>query len=102
MDTNYQYIAWESLGAEIANCINDLPIGVINVKADIGNLDLLTTNRLMLGRNIDCSPVGPVDITGRYDKIIQSNNEIFRVWFKCWLIEYVPLLMHQLKWFKND
>ena len=43
-----------------------------------------------------------VDITGRYDKIIQSNNEIFRVWLKCWLIEYVPLLMHQQKWLKSD
>ena len=95
-------IGWETLGSEIANCINDLPIGVINAKAAIDNLDLLTPNSLMLGRNNDRSPVEPVDITGRYDKIIQSNNEIFRVWFSCYLIEYVPLLMHQQKWFKSD
>ena len=25
-------IGWETLGTEIANCINDLPIGVINAK----------------------------------------------------------------------
>ena len=47
-------IGWETLGAKIANCINDMPIGVINR-----------------------SPVETVDITGRYDKVIQSNNEIF-------------------------
>ena len=46
-------IGWETLGADIANCINDLSIGVVNAKADIDNLDLLTPNRLMLGRNND-------------------------------------------------
>ena len=95
-------ICWETMGAEIANCINDLPIGIINANANIGNLDLLTPNRLLMGRNNNRSPVEPVDITCRYDKIIGANNEIFRIWFKCWLTEYVPLLMRQQKWFKSD
>ena len=55
-----------------------------------------------MGRNNNRSPTEPVDITGKYDRIIDSNNEIFRIWFKCWLTEYVPQLMKQQKWFKSD
>ena len=95
-------IEWETLCAEIANCINDLPIGLMNVNTDLGNLDLLTPNRLLLGRNNDRSPIEPVEMTNKADKIIEANKEIFRVWFKCWLIEIVPKLMQQQKWFKGD
>ena len=95
-------IGWETLCAEIANCINDLPIGLANRNAELGNLDLLTPNRLLLGRNNDRSPVEPVDVTGVHDKIIEANNEIFRIWFKCWLTEYVPKLMQQQKWFESS
>ena len=95
-------IEWETTFAEISNCINDLPIGLVNRSVDVGNLDLLTPNRLLLGRNNDRSPVGSVDVTGSHDRIIQANNDIFSIWFKCWLTEYVPHLMKQQKWFEND
>ncbi len=79
-------IGWESVCAEIANCINDLPIGLNAKNADLNNLDLLTPNRLLLGRNNERSPVEPVEVAGSYDKIIDANNEVYRIWFKCWMI----------------
>ena len=27
---------------------------------------------------------------------------IYRIWFKCWLIEYIPTLMKQQKWFEQS
>ena len=95
-------IGWETVCAEISNCINDLPIGLNNNTADLDNLDLLTPNRLLLGRNNDRSPVEPVEVTGKYDRIIAANNDVYSIWFKCWLTEYVPKLMQQQKWFKNS
>ncbi len=95
-------IGWETVCAEIANCINDLPIGVKSKCADVDNLDLLTPNRLLLGRNNERSPVGPVEVTGSPDRIISANNDIYHIWFKCWLTEYVPKLMQQQKWFKTS
>ena len=95
-------IGWETVGAEIANCINDLPIGLNNRNADLDNLDLLTPNRLLLGRNNDRSPIGPVEVTGSPDKIVAANNDVYRTWFKCWLVEYVPTLMQQQKWFVSS
>ena len=35
-------------------------------------------------------------------KIIQTNSDIFKVWFSSWLVSYVPLLMKRPKWFVND
>ena len=46
--------------------------------------------------------VEPVEVTGSYDRVIDANNDIFKIWFKCWLTEYVPNLMKQQKWFKGD
>ena len=40
---------WETLGLQIANSINNLPIGIQNKTEDIENLDIPTPNRLILG-----------------------------------------------------
>ena len=53
-------LQWETLGAEVANSINDLPLGIGSIVSDLENLDLITPNRLRLGRNNDRSPVGPM------------------------------------------
>ena len=44
----------------------------------------------------------PVEVSGSYDRIISANNDIFRIWFKCWLVKYVPTLMKQQKWFEQS
>ena len=35
-------------------------------------------------------------------RIIKNNKDIFKVWFKSWLISYVPTLIDKPKWFQND
>ena len=95
-------IEWETVGAEISNCINDLPIGLHNWSSDLENLDLITPNRLRLGRNNDRSPVGPLLVTSKPEKFMNSNLAIFQAWFENWLISCVPNLIHQPKWFRTD
>ena len=95
-------IQWESLSAQVANTMNNLPIGLGNLSKDLENLDLITPNRLMLARNNDRSPIGPVKVSSDLGKIIERNNDIFAVWFKAWLISCVPSLMFQPKWFRSD
>ena len=34
--------------------------------------------------------------------IIENNNRIFGVWFKEWLVSYVPTLVEQPKWFVTE
>ena len=93
---------WETIGSKIANCINDLPIATNNVVANLENIDLLTPNRLRLGRNNQRSQVGPMWVTGKPDKSIETNKQIFDTWFEVWQITCVPHLIAKPNWFNSD
>ena len=92
---------WETLASTISNTINNLPLAVGNHK-HFEMSDLLTPNRLLLGRNNDRSPTEPLSVSNDYDKIIRANKKIYDAWFECWLTAHVPSLMNQPKWFNND
>ena len=94
-------LQWESLGDQIANEINNLPLGTVRNTPSLEDLDILTPNRLLLGRNNERSPSGPLLMTNDTSKMLQSNVDVFTVWFESWLISYVPRLMYQPKWFKT-
>ena len=95
-------LQWETLGKQIANSLNNLPLGLGNKSADLENLDLLTPNRLLLGRNNNRAPTAPLVLSRDVRKIVQQNEEVFTGWFNSWLISYVPTLVESPKWFKND
>lgn len=95
-------IRWETLGQQIANSINNLPIGLGNKSEMLENADILTPNRLILGRNNNRCPTAPLELQNDLRRIVQSNNEIFESWFKAWLISYVPKLVEQPKWFDTE
>ena len=73
-----------------------------SVSSTVENIDLITPNRLKLGRNNDRSPVGPLYVTDDPSKFFTENSDIFNCWFECWLTSYVPNLMNHPKWFKSD
>ena len=91
-------IRWETLGDQVANSENNQPVAIGNVVLEVENLDILTPNRLLLARNNNRSPAGKLSVSNDPKRIIKANNDIFITWFKCWLISYVPTLMHQPKW----
>ena len=100
--TRLSVIQWETLSQQIVNSINNLPIGLSNKTECIENLDLLTPNRLLLGRNNSRCPTAPLILSKDVKRIIENNKNIFKVWFKSWLISYVPTLIDKPKWFQND
>ncbi|XP_066927799.1 uncharacterized protein [Clytia hemisphaerica] len=94
-------LQWETITAIISNSINDLPIAIGNV-IDVENMDLLTPNRLLLGRNNDRSPTGDFIISSNPTKLLDQNSKIYDVWFESWLLNHVPKLMSQSKWFNHE
>ena len=92
-------LRWETLSSVIANTINDLPIGLGNIISDYENMDLITPNRLRLGRNNDRSPAATMEKTGNHDIILKENRKSFNSCFKAWLISHVPRLMNHLNGF---
>ena len=95
-------IQWETLCSEISNTINDLPVAIGNETEDLENLDLITPNRLRLGRNNSRSPIGPVEITGKIERMLQLKSDIFKSWWKAWLVSALPKLLAKPKWFRKD
>ena len=95
-------LQWETIAAVVTNAINDMPIAIRNTKSSFEMADLITPNRLLLGRNNDRSPSGMLSVEKDFDKMIRSNQKIFNAWFESWLISHVPNLISQPKWFKSD
>ena len=95
-------IQWETLMMQISNSINNLPIGLRSKKKNLDTLDLLTPNRLILGRNNNRSPNAPLVLCTRHQNLIDQNAVIFKAWFNAWLIGYVPQLIERPKWHTND
>ena len=95
-------LQWETVAAEIANAVNDMPLALGNTVSDFEEMDLITPNRLRLGRNNNRSPVGPLFVTNDPSKVFAENTMIFNAWFETWLISHVPKLMHQPKWFQTE
>ena len=87
---------------QISNSINNVPIGLGNKAKMFENLDILSPNRLNLGRNNTLSPTGPLQISHDVLKIIESNNDIFKAWFRDWLISYVPTLIEKPIWYITE
>ena len=88
-------LQWETVGQQIANSINNMPIGLRNQCELLGNLDILTPNRLILGRNNNRCPTAPLEISRDIRRIIESNKNIVTAWFDEWLTSYVPTLLDQ-------
>ena len=101
-NTRLSTIEWETLCSTVANSINNLPVAIGNETEDLECIDLITPNRLKLGRNNDSSPIDPIDITNKFDRILQQNQNIFNTWWEAWLTSAVPKLVPQPKWFTND
>ena len=95
-------LEWETLCAEISNSINNLPVAIGNETEELESLDLITPNRLRLGRNNSRSPVGPLELTGKVDRLLTLKTEVFQSWWETWLVSAPPKLVPHPKWFKSD
>ena len=52
--------------------------------------------------NNDRCPNKPLVICSDHKKMIETNANIFKAWFKAWIVSYVPTLIERPKWHKNE
>jgi len=95
-------LQWETLSSIIANQINNLPLAIGNISGDFECMDLITPNRLLLGRNNQRSPDGFAVECDNPTKILKENEKVYNAWFEVWLLVHVLKLMKQQKWFDSD
>ena len=94
-------LQWETMASQIANTINDLPLATQGI-TEFEMVDLLTPNRLLMGRNNERSPILPLNMSTKIEKCLKNNQKIFDSWFETWLTVHVPKLMFKPKWFNNN
>ena len=83
MQSNYACMscngkAWyhKYLVSQITNGINNLPLGLGNKIECLGDLDIITPNRLLLCRNNNRCPSGPLTAQEIFKRLLETNQQI--------------------------
>ena len=92
-DTCLTVLGWESVFSRIASQVDDLPIarGSATAATDLG-WEIITPNRLKLGRNSHRNLEGLVILDNCPASQLEKNRLIFSRWYKLFL-ERLPLLI---------
>ena len=97
-------IQWETCFARISNQLDDLPMAKqASATSDIG-WDIITPNRLKLGRNNHRSLEGPVSLPSGSgpDMLLRVNQQIQNTWYTIFLERLHHLIPKPPKWNKTD
>ena len=99
-------IMWETLFAKIASTINDIPIAKGNSSnRDAGGFEILTANRLKLGRNNNRSLHEggmDVDLAPNLVRLLDRNRQIYHVWYQLFIDEIHNINLRPDKWKKSS
>ena len=98
-------LQWETVFARISNMIDDLPLskGASSNVKDLG-WDIITPNRLKLGRNNNRSIEGYISIDKGCgpDTLLRRNQEIQKLWYQIFIDRIHHLIPRPDKWKKTD
>ena len=85
--------AYETGFAFVANELNCLPICLGSKYEGLGHTDLITANRLLMGRNNRHAPLGYPRITSKSRQVEQLDN-LHKAWWKIWkdekIMDFIP------------
>ena len=85
------------------NQLNNLPLGY-SYGRDQDNtplLKMLTPNMLRVGRNNERALDGPMRLP-EGGELLDKVQEAYEAWYKIWNTSYIPKLMYQPKWWKQN
>ena len=98
-------LQWETLFATIANSLDNLPIARGNSNKSSLGYEILTANRLKLGRNNNQSLAGmgiEVDLAPNPGRLLARNRRIFFEWYQLFIDEIHHLILRPPKWFSSE
>ena len=92
----------ETVFAWICNELNSLPICLGNNYRDLDHTDLITPNRLILGRN-NQRAVGGLSATCQPQNVVKQLEDVEKAWWTVWLRERLnELVPRPAKWASGD
>ena len=95
---------YQTLLKLVENDYNSLPIGYSYDKSQSNTplLKIITPNFFKLGRNNDRAMEGPVELPHNGAELVEKVSETYQGIFKLWSETYVPKLIYQPRWHKDD
>merc|ERR1712015_27926 len=99
-------IMWETLFAKISSTIDDLPIAKGNSSnRDAWGFEILTANRIKLGRNNNRSLEGSginIDLSANLVRLLDRNRQIYQTWYQLFIDEIHNINLRPDKWWKSS
>ena len=85
------------------NQLNNLPLGYSYGRDQDTTplLKMITPNMLRIGRNNERALDGPLRLPAG-GELLDKVQDLYEAWFKIWNVSYIPKLMYQPKWWKQD
>ena len=96
---------WCTIAKGLEREINDTPIGFLFDKTAAGGNPLLRILRpsTLKGMNAsDRAPVGLFSVPDLPERHFNKVKECYNLWFKCWSISYLPLILKSQIWHEDD
>jgi len=97
---------WETVFARVANALDDLPLAKGNSSnASFTGFEVLTANRIKLGRNNSRSLEGPgitIDMSQDLRRILERNREIYFYWYQLFIQNIHLLTLKPDKWVSDS
>ena len=104
-DTPLTYLQWETLFSKISVMINDLPIAKTS-RSNVSDplWDIITPNRLILGRNSNRTIEGWISLDKGADlgHLMRKNESILNTWYTVFSQRLHHLIPRPAKWGKTD
>ena len=95
-------MSYETAFLYIANELNQFPICLGNKTSNLGQLDVITPSRLLLGRN-NRRAMGGYARVDTPSRLMTQLEDVFKAWWKIWKVErildYIP---QPPKWNRNN
>ena len=95
-------LAFETNLSWVTNELNNFPICTLSRTDDLGNLDILTPSRLLLGRANRRAMSGYPQLE-KPSKMLENMDRVYDIWWQIWreerIVDFIP---QPRKWKKNN
>ena len=88
----------------VENQLNNLPLGYTYGRDQDNSplLRMISPNMCRVGRNNERALDGPMRLPRGGGELLKEVQKLYNAWFRIWNASYVPKLLYQPKWWKQE
>ena len=92
-------LGWQTLAKRLEHDVNSIPLGFLTHREDTAPLlRILTPNFLRINAGANRSPTSLFNLPSTNADLIDRVEEAYRVFYKVWNEDYIPLVANRQKW----